>query len=129
MASAKKSIETVREELRVLNSAADDAASAVNTASGAGSWLSPEFWTMASAAATNLVTVAVLIGWVNHTDADAMLKAVSALLGASQVLVLNTALIWKFLTGRTEVRAAMISAQYRYMETIAVEKFRAEQRL
>lgn len=116
----KKSVETVREELRVLNAAADDA----NVDSG--SWLTPEFWTMAIGALTNLVAVAVLIGWVDQSQAETLTKAITAIIGATQIVVLNSALIWKYIAGRTEIRAQMIDARYRYMEAVAVEKMRAE---
>lgn len=117
--ATKKSVEAIREELRVLNSAAGDGTD-TNT------WLTPEFWTMAIGSVTNLVTVAVLIGWVDQTQAETLTKAITAIVGATQVLVLNSALIWKYLTGRTEIRAQMIDARYRYMEAVAVEKMRAE---
>ena len=119
--ATKKPIDTVREELRVLNSAADDAGttSLLN-------WLTPEFWTMAVGAIGNLVTVGVLLGWVSHSQAEDLTKAITALVGASQVIVLNTVLIWKYLTGRQELRAQMVDARYRYMEAVAVEKLRAD---
>lgn len=116
----KKSVETVREELRVLNAAADDAHL------DDGSWLTPEFWTMAVGAVTNLIAVGVLVGWVDQSQAETLTKAVTAIVGATQIVVLNSALIWKYLAGRTEVRAQMIDARYRYMEAVAVEKMRAE---
>ena len=119
--ATKKSVDTIREELRVLNAAADEAAGTAND-----NWLTPEFWTMAGAAITNLVTVAVLVGWVDRSNADALMTAVSALIGASQVIVVNTALIWKFISTRTQAKAQVAEARYRYMEAIAVEKFRAE---
>ena len=122
MATAKKSVETIREELRVLTAAADDAA----TGAAKENWLSPEFWTMAGAALTNLVTVAVLIGWVDRSNADSLITALSALIGASQVIVVNTALVWKFIANRTQAKTQVAEARYRYMEAIAVEKFRAE---
>ena len=100
MATAKKSVETIREELRVLTAAADDAA----TGAAKENWLSPEFWTMAGAALTNLVTVAVLIGWVDRSNADSLITALSALIGASQVIVVNTALVWKFIANRTQAK-------------------------
>lgn len=118
--AAKKSVETVREELRVLNSAADDANVDQN------SWLTPEFWTMAIGAIGNLVTVAVLIGWIDHSQAESLTKALTALIGATQIIVVNSALIWKYIAGRTALRAQMLTARYRYMETVAVEKLRAE---
>jgi hypothetical protein len=116
----KKSVETVREELRVLNSAADD----VNVDTG--NWLTPEFWTMAVGAVSNLIAVGVLVGWVDTSQAETLTKAVTAIVGATQIVVLNSALIWKYLAGRTELRAQMIDARYRYMEAVAVEKMRAE---
>ena len=118
--ATKKSVETVREELRVLNAAADDA----NVDSG--NWLTPEFWTMAVGALTNLVAVAVLIGCVDQSQAETLTKAITAIIGATQIVVLNSALIWKYIAGRTEIRANMIAARYRYMEAVAVEKMRAE---
>jgi len=120
--ATKKSVETVREELRVLQAAGDAAVTEVANES----WLTPEFWTMAGAAVTNLVTVAVLIGWVDRSNADALMTAVSALIGASQVIVVNTALVWKFIANRTQVKAQMVDARLRYMEAITVEKMRAE---
>lgn len=119
MAAAKKSVDTIREELRVLTAAGDEAATKDN-------WLTPEFWTMAGAALTNLVTVAVLIGWVDRSNADSLMTAVSALVGASQVIVVNTALIWKFIASRTQAKTKIAEARYRYMEAVVAEKFRAE---
>jgi hypothetical protein len=116
----KKSVQTVREELRVLNAVADDA----NVDDG--NWLTPEFWTMAIGAVTNLIAVGVLIGWVDQSQAESLTKAVTAIVGAAQIVVLNTALIWKYIAGRTEVKAHMIDARYRFMEAVAVEKMRAE---
>jgi hypothetical protein len=118
--ATKKSVETVREELRVLNSAAED----VNV--DPNNWLTPEFWTMAIGALTNLIAVGVLVGWVDQSQAEALTKAVTAIVGATQIVVLNSALIWKFISSRTAVRAQMIDARYRYMSAVAVEKLRAE---
>lgn len=120
MATAKKSIDTIREEMRVLTAVGDEAAAATD------SWLTPEFWTMAGAAVTNLITVAVLVGWVDRSSADSLMTAVSALIGASQVIVVNTALIWKFISSRTQAKAQVAEARYRYMEAVVTEKFRAE---
>lgn len=120
MATSKKSAELVREELRVLNSAADDAN--VDT----GNWLTPEFWTMAIGAGSNLIAVAVLVGWVDSSQAETLVKAVTAVVGATQIVVLNSALIWKYIATRTELRAQIIDARYRYMEAVAVEKMRSD---
>jgi hypothetical protein len=122
MATAKKSIDTIREEMRVLTAVGDEAA----TGAAKDNWLSPEFWTMAGAAVTNLITVAVLVGWVDRSSADSLMTAVSALIGASQVIVVNTALIWKFISSRTQAKAQVAEARYRYMEAVVTEKFRAE---
>jgi hypothetical protein len=118
--ATKKSIDTVREELRVLNSAADD------TVVDPNSWLTPEFWTMALGAVGNLVTVAALIGWIDYSQAETLTKSITAVLGATQIIVVNSALIWKYLSGRTQIRAKMIESRYHYMEAVAVEKMRAE---
>jgi hypothetical protein len=118
--ATKKSVEMVREELRVLNAAADDVNVDTNN------WLTPEFWTMAIGAVTNLIAVGVLVGWVDTSQAETLTKAITAIVGATQIVVLNSALIWKYLAGRTELRAQMIDARYRYMEAVAVEKMRAE---
>lgn len=118
--ATKKSIDTVREELRVLNAAADDAN--IEPAN----WLTPEFWAMAVGSVTNLIAVAALIGWIDSSQVETLTKAITAVLGATQIIVINSALIWKFIAGRTQVRAQMIDARYRYMSAVAVEKMRAE---
>ena len=119
--ATKKPIDTVREELRILNDAADDAGTTKLM-----TWMTPEFWSVAVGAVGNLVTVGVLLGWVSLSQAEEMTKAITAVLGASQVLVLNSVLIWKYLSGRQELRAQMVDARYRYMEAVAVERLRAE---
>jgi hypothetical protein len=40
---------------------------------------------------------------------------VSALLGAAQVIMVNSALVWKFIASRTEVKKAAIQAKYGYL--------------
>lgn len=119
--ATKKPIDTVREELRILNDAADDAGTAKLM-----TWMTPEFWSVAIGAVGNLVTVGVLLGWVSLSQAEEMTKAITAVLGASQVLVLNSVLIWKYLSGRQELRSQMVDARYRYMEAVAVERLRAD---
>ena len=121
MATSKKvSADTVREEMRVLNAAASEAveASTVN-------WLTPEFWTMASVAATNVIAVLVLIGWIKASQVESITQAVTAVIGATQVIIVNTVLVWKYLRGRNELKARMVDAQYQYMAMVAVEKMRA----
>lgn len=123
MATIKKSVsaDTVREEMRLLNEVANDA---VDTSSLL-NWLTPEFWTMAGTAVTNIVAVLVLIGWIKNTDAATLTQALSAIVGATEVIVVNSILIWKFVAGRNELRARMVEAQYQYMTMVTVEKMRA----
>lgn len=121
MATKKVSIDTLRADMRLLGAAAGDAVSPDLT-----NWLTPEFWTMAGTALANLVAVAVMIGWVDQTQAQDITKAVSALVGATQVLVLNTALVWKYLTNRQQIRERMVASQYDYITAVTIEKMRAE---
>jgi hypothetical protein len=115
----KQSVETVVAEMRVLNELAGDAVPS-------DTWLTPAFWTMAAAALTNLVTVAVLIGWVDSAQAEVLTKAAVAVLGAAQVIVVNSVLVWKFIAGQNAVQKEKITARYHYMEAVAVEKLRAK---
>jgi anti-sigma-K factor RskA len=115
------SVDTIREEMRVLNAAATDVAAADTT-----NWLTPEFWTMAGTALANLVAVAVMVGWVDHTQAQDITKAVSALIGATQVLVLNTVLVFKYLTQRQQIKVEAMRAKYDYVTAVTIEKMRAE---
>lgn len=123
MSTPKKTVQlnSVREEMRVLNAAANEA---VDT-SAALNWLTPDFWTMVSAAATNVIAVLVLIGWIQASNAQAVTAAVAALIGATQVIIVNSTLVWKYLSGRNELKARMIDAQYQYMSMVAVEKIRS----
>jgi hypothetical protein len=116
----KQSIETVTADLRVLNELASKTADK-------DTWLTPAFWTMAAAAATNLITVAVLIGWVDAANAEGLTKSATALIGAAQVIVVNSVLVWKYIAGQNEVQIQKMSARYHYMEAIAVEKLRAKE--
>lgn len=117
----KKTAQALRAELRDLSASADEAAPA-----GSSDWFTPEFWTMVISAVTNLVAVGVVLGWISGSDAESLTKAVTALLGAAQVIAVNTALVWKFIAARVAVKEALIDARFRYMEAIAVERIRAE---
>lgn len=121
MAIKQPTMQSVREELRELGQAADDVAPA-----GTNDWFTPEFWTMVVSAVTNLVAVGVVLGWVSAGDADTLNKSLAALLGAAQVLAVNGAIVWKYISARVAVKQSMIDARYRYMEAIAVERIRAE---
>lgn len=119
MATAKKT--TVKNDLRVMGEPVPDAVPETPVR-----WLTPEFWTMAIAAVTNVVTVGVLLGWVEATNAESLIKALSAVLGAAQVLVVNTALVWKYLTGRQALQAQLLAAQMHYREAVAIERLRLQ---
>ena len=81
---------------------------------------------MAGTALANLVAVAVMVGWVDHTQAQDITKAVSALIGATQVLVLNTVLVFKYLTQRQQIKVEAMRAKYDYVTAVTIEKMRAE---
>jgi hypothetical protein len=121
MPTTKKSVQVLAEELRTLGATPDDA-----PASQADTWLTPAFWTMAAAAVTNLVTVATLLGWVNTAEGETLTKALTGLLGATQVIIVNSVLVWKYIAGRNQIQTAKITARYHYMEAVATEKLRAE---
>lgn len=116
MGMAKKSTATVAEELRVLGSFADspEIANMLNV-------LTPDFWATIGTAVTNLVTVAALLGWI-HPNTEGLTQAIIALVGAAEVVALNSVLIWKYLQNRQDLRTRAMEAKFRYMEAIAVGK-------
>ena len=118
--SAKQNNKTLAEELRVLPELAGEEAAPQNS-----SWLTPQFWTMATTAATNLIAVAALIGWINSSDVEGVTRAATALVAAAQVIVVNSALVWSYIAGQNAVQVQKINARYKYMEAVAVEKLRA----
>jgi len=109
----------VREDLQLLSSAADNFAADLPDVS------KTEFWTMVGGVLTNLVTVAVLIGWLDASSASSLTAAAAAIVAASEALIVNGLLIWKYLSGRSELRAQIIDSRYRYMESVAIERMRA----
>lgn len=117
----KKSAQTVREELRVLGDAANDVSVSLPK-----DWATPEFWVTAATTVTNLVAVGVMLGFVSANEAEAMTKVLTGLVTATGVLVTNGVIVWQYIASRTAVRQSMIDARFHYMETIAVEKIRAD---
>jgi hypothetical protein len=115
--TTKKAVTTVREDLRLLG----DATNAIDADT---TWLTPEFWTMTAGAVSNLITVAVLVGWITQSDAETLTKALTAVVGSSQLVVINSALIWRYITSRTEVKNTAVIAKYSYMGTVAAEQMR-----
>jgi len=82
------------------------------------SWFTPAFWTTVATALSNLITVAVLVGWVDATDAAEVSKAVVAMVGAVQVVFVNTALVWKYISGKREVEVAKLQARTAYISML-----------
>jgi hypothetical protein len=98
-------------DMRVLNELAAD----VNKDD---SWFTPAFWTTVATALGNLVTVAVLVGWLDATNAADVSKAVVALVGAVQVIFVNTALVWKYVKGKQAVEVAKLQARTAYFSML-----------
>ena len=114
--ATKQPVDTIKADLRALSELADET---VNQ-----SWLTPAFWTMATTAATNLIAVAALIGWVHASDVESLTQTVTALVAAAQVIVVNSVLVWKYIAGQNALQTQKIAAQYKYMEAVSVEKMR-----
>lgn len=117
----KKSVSVIAEELRMLNETAED-----KSVAGLLDWFTPDFWTTAGTAVTNIIAVAAVLGWVERSNVEGLTQAVVALVGAAEVVILNSALVWKYLSGRQELRAQIVDAKFRYMESIAIEKLRVD---
>jgi hypothetical protein len=66
----------------------------------------------------------VLVGWITQSDAETLTKALTAVVGSSQLVVINSALIWRYITSRTEVKNTAVIAKYSYMGTVAAEQMR-----
>lgn len=120
MSTAKKSVDTVRAELRTFGEAVEGTA-----LEGLDKWLTPEFWTMAVTAAGNIVAVLALIGWLDHSQVETVTKAVTALVTASQVILVNGLLVWKYLSGRQEVRKQVVMARLRIAEEVVIAKLQS----
>lgn len=112
-------VDTVREELRVLGENFGDTDSSTN-------WFSPEFLTLATTVLSNVVGVLVLVGWVDATQAADLTKAVVALIGAVQAILVNGLLVWKYLAGRFEAQNKRAEMKVEYLRAVQAEKFRAE---
>lgn len=118
--ATKKPVTTLKEELRVMSDAVDAQAMVIPD-----KWLTPDFWTMVGAGVTNLVAVAALLGWLDHAQVEGVTKALTALVGAVQVVIVNSVLVWKYLSGRAEFRARMAEMRYQTATMVALEKMRA----
>ena len=112
---------SVVEEMRFLDGVFNSEAAEDTTVR----WLTPEFWTMAATAVTNLVAVAALLGWIDQTDIQGITKALTALVGAVQVIVVNSVLVWKFIRGKEESKQKLLEMRYQALTDVAVEKIRS----
>jgi hypothetical protein len=116
-APVKTSVDAAREELRVLQSAENTAPE--------NNWITPEFISMVSTVAVNLITAATIVGWVDVNSAQELTKAVTLITTAAGTISVNGLVVWKYLAGREAVKKESIRAKYQYMEAVAVERFRA----
>jgi hypothetical protein len=117
--ASKQPVESLRAELRVLNNAATDVADDKD-------WITPEFVSMVSSVAVNLITAATVVGWLDANNAQEVTKAITALIAAASTISVNGFIVWKYLGGREAVKKEAIQAQYRYAETLLVERMRAD---
>lgn len=101
------------EELRMLNELTDD--KDVNSFLD---WFTPDFWATAAAAVTNIVAVAAVLGWVKTDQVEGLTAAIVALVGAAEVIFVNSALVWKYLTGREAVRKQIIESRMQLRESM-----------
>lgn len=97
----------------------------VNESALAEKWLTPEFWTMATAAVGNVLMVAVLFGWISAADVEGLTKAITGIITATEIVVVNAALVWKYISSRTALKSQMLAAKYQLVQTVTVERIRA----
>lgn len=120
MTTKKKTpVDTVREDLRVLGENFGDGSAATN-------WFSPEFLTLAATVLSNVVGALVLVGWVDATQAADLTKAVVAVVGALQTILVNSVLVWKYLAGRAEEKVKRVEMRTEYLKCVQAERVRAE---
>lgn len=117
--SAVVPVDTVREDIRVLGEGFGDATESSN-------WFSPEFLTVAATVLSNVVGALVLIGWVDATQAADLTKAVVALVGAAQTILVNSVLVWKYLAGRAAEKMRKAEMRIEYLKAMQAERVRAE---
>jgi hypothetical protein len=101
------------------------AALGVNDAALEDKWFTPEFWTMTAAAVGNILMVAVLFGWISATEVEGLTKAITAVITATEIVVVNAALVWKYISSRTALKSQMLTAKYQLVQSVTVERIRA----
>jgi len=82
------------------------------------SWFAKDFWKTAAAGLSNLVTIAVLIGWVKSTSSEELTGAIVALVGAAEVIFVNSALIWRHLTAAKEVEVEAMKMRMMLLQSM-----------
>lgn len=112
-------VNTTREDIRVLGENFGDTGATAN-------WFSPEFLTLATTVLSNIVGVLVLVGWVDATQAADLTKAIVALVGAVQAILVNSVLVWKYLSGRAEEKVKRAEMRIEYLKAVQAERVRAE---
>lgn len=120
MTTMKKPVSAPVEELRILTDffGADEKAIVTK-------WLTPELATTVVTTVSNLLAVLALVGWLSSSEVETLTKAIAALVGASEVIVVNSILIWKFISGRLALKSQLLQMKYHYVEAVAVERMRA----
>lgn len=88
-------------------------------------WATPELATTVVTTVSNLMAVLVLVGWMSASDVETLTKAITALIGAGEVIAVNSLLIWKFIASRTALKQQVLAMKYQYVEAVAIEKMRA----
>jgi hypothetical protein len=116
--SEKRPFDAAVAEMRVLNAVAAETQSPTK-------WVTPELVSMVGSVAVNLITAATVVGWLDATEAQEITKAVSAVIAGVGTISVNALIVWKYLSGREEVEREVVHAQYRYAETVMVERMRA----
>lgn len=115
----EKNVLSLREEMRTFGEAVEG-----TVLEGVDKWLTPEFWTMVTTSAGNVIAVMALLGWLDHAQVETVTKAITALIGASQVILINGLLVWKYLAGRQAVRQQIIAAKIRMVEDATYARLR-----
>jgi hypothetical protein len=89
-------------------------------------WLTPEFVSLVGTVTVNLITAATVVGLLDGASAQELTKASTAIIAAVSTISVNGLVVWKYLSARAAVKTEQIAGQFRYAETIAMERMRAE---
>lgn len=98
-------------KIRTINRDGDESPDEVEVPAATPGYLTTEFWAMIGGVVLNLITVLAAIGYVSATDAGELTHALTAIFGAVQALVVNGAVIWKYIQSRATVKAEALKMQ------------------